>query len=111
MQDVTFFLQEKVNAMLKLSQDLLPLYQLELNRGNEVKRVDEPAGTECPYGVIFKEPLHKQEIESELCLVESVKYWESRDWHYEEQAQYYSEKTRHAIAGPINRARPSKSGI
>lgn len=92
----------KVIRMSKLSQDLLPIYQLELDKGNEVERVDEPAGTECPYAVMFKKPLHKKEIESELHLSESVKYWESRDWHYEKRAGYYSETTRHAIAGPIN---------
>jgi len=90
--------------MSKLSQDLLPIYQLELDKGNEVARVDEPAGTKCPYAVVFKNPLHKAEIESELELPASVKYWESRDSHYPTEAGYYSEATRHAIAGPIGTA-------
>lgn len=90
--------------MSKLSQDLLPIYQLELERGNEVERVDEPAGTNCPYAVVFKKPLHKAEIEEMLDLSPSVKYWESRDPHYSKEAGYRSETTRHAIAGPINGA-------
>ena len=87
--------------MPRLSEDLLPIYQLELDRGNEIARIDEPAGTECPYAVMFKMPLHRREIESELKLAASVKYWESRDWHYETSAGYFSETTRHAVAGPI----------
>ena len=90
--------------MIKLSEDLLPIYKLELEKGNEVKRIDEPAGTKCPYAVIFKRPLHKTEIESELALLPSVRYWESRDPHYPKEAGFLSEETRHAIAGPINSA-------
>jgi len=90
--------------MPNLSQDLLPIYQLELARGNEVARVDEPAGTKCPYAVVFKGALHKDEIERELELSSSVKYWESRDPHYPQEAGYYSEATGHAVSGPINGA-------
>ncbi len=88
--------------MPKLSHDLLPIYQLELAMGNEVARVDEPAGTKCPYALVFKRALHKAEIERELELSSSVKYWESRDRHYPQEAGYYSEATGHAVLGPIN---------
>lgn len=91
----------KVIDMSKLSQDLLPIYQLELAMGNEVASVDEPAGTECPYAVVFKKPLHKVEIERELELPSSVRYWESRDWHFPKEAGYHSEATRHSIIGPL----------
>jgi hypothetical protein len=89
--------------MTKLSKDLLPIYTLELDRGNEVARVDEPAGTNCPYAIIFKKPLHKNEIESELELPPSVQYWESRDAHYGKEAGYYSKETRHIVAGPLTK--------
>jgi hypothetical protein len=60
----------------KLSEDLLPIYKLELDRGNEVAGVDEPAGTKCPYAVVFKKPLHKTEIEAELVLSPTVRFWD-----------------------------------
>ena len=53
---------------VKLSEDLLPIYRLELQLNNEVVRIDEPAGSTCPYAVIFKLPLHKRQIEMELQL-------------------------------------------
>jgi hypothetical protein len=87
--------------MSKLSEDLRPIYQFELDRGNEVVRVDKPAGTNCPYAVVFKNPLHKKGIEAELDLPASVEYWESRDPHYPKEAGYYSETTKHSVAGPI----------
>ncbi len=87
--------------MSTLSHDLFPIYQFELDRGNEVERVDEPAGTNCPYAVVLKKPLHKGEIERTLDLLPSVKYWESRDPHYPKEAGYRSETTGHSIAGPI----------
>jgi len=86
--------------MARLSQYLLPIFQLEVSLGNEVERIDEPAGTECPYAVIFKRPLHKKEIEDEIHLAASVKYWESHDCHYETGAGYYCEVTKHSISGP-----------
>ena len=88
--------------MSKLSNDLLPIYRFELdNGGNEVARIDEPSGTTCPYAVVFKKPLNKVAIEGSLDLLPSVKYWECRDPHYPNEAGYYSETTRHALAGPI----------
>ena len=87
--------------MLKLSQDLFAIYQLELSRGNEIERVDEPAGTTCPYAVVFKRPLNRGAIESEVELSASVKYWESRDPHFPQEAGYYSETTRHVVVGPL----------
>lgn len=88
-------------SMSKLSQDLVPIYCLELELGNEVVRIDEPAGTKCPYAVVFGRPLHKREIEMQLKLPRSVRYWECRDPHYAKEAGYLSEVTRHGIAGPL----------
>jgi hypothetical protein len=90
--------------MSKLSHDLWSIYQLELDKGNEVASINEPAGTKCPYAVVFARPLHKAEIETELNLSPFVKYWESRDSHYPKEAGFYSEVSGHAIAGPINGA-------
>lgn len=87
--------------MTKLSKDLIPIYNLELDRGNEIARIDEPAGSKCPYAMIFKRPLHKNEIESELDLPKSIRYWECHDAHYEKEAGYVSDETRHIVAGPL----------
>jgi hypothetical protein len=87
--------------MTKLSADLLPIYELELSRGNEIARIDEPAGTKCPYAVVFKRPLNKTAIEAQLVLSPAVQYWESRDSQYGTEAGFYSEDSRHVIAGPL----------
>ncbi len=86
----------------KLSEDLLPIYRLELEKGNFVERVDEPAGSNCPYAIIFGRPLHKKEIETRLGLSPEVEYRECHDCHYPLEAGYYSKASRHAIAGPID---------
>jgi hypothetical protein len=87
--------------MTKLARDLQAIYDLEIRLGNEVAYVAEPAGTACPYGVGFVHALHKPDIERELSLPATVKYWESRDPHYPIEAGYQCETTRHTIAGPI----------
>ncbi len=87
--------------MTKLSRDLAPIYNLELRMGNEVARVDEPAGSECPFAIIFQNALHKTEIERDLQLPASVRYWECRDAHYPIEAGYSSDVSKHAVAGPL----------
>lgn len=85
-----------------LSKDLQPIYDLEISLGNQVKRVDEPAGTACPYAVVFAEALHLESIQEKLQLPSTVKFWESRDPHYEIGNGYVCEVTRHALSGPIS---------
>lgn len=87
--------------MNDLSKDLLPIYELELELGNEVARIDENMWTRTPYAVVFKLPLHKQEIETTLVLPPQVRYHETRDAHYGFDAFYYSEDSRHAVIGPL----------
>ena len=64
--------------------------------------LDSKLGTGCPYAIVFKKALQKEVIENELRLPASVKYWESRDPHYPKEAGYFSDVSRHAIAGPID---------
>jgi len=87
--------------MTRLSSDLQPIYSLEIARGNEVSHIEEPAGTTCPYAVVFKQPLAKARIMAELQLPAHVRFWESRDPHYAIEAGFYSDVSRHSIAGPI----------
>lgn len=86
--------------MWELSDDLKPIYELELQFGNQVLRVDSPAGTTCPLAVVFRDPLHFDEINSRLILPPSAIHWNNNDAHYSIEAGYYSNVSRHAIAGP-----------
>ena len=88
-------------SMIKLSKDLLPIYELELDLGNAVARIDEDMWTRTPYAVVFKLPLHKHEIEMTLVLPPQVRYHETRDSHYGFDACYYSEDSQHAVIGPL----------
>jgi hypothetical protein len=91
--------------MTKLCENLQPIYNLEIALEialeNKVIRIDEPAGTECPYAIVFSEPLHHAEIKKQLNLTGAAKYWESRDPHYEYENGYLCENTRHGISGPL----------
>jgi hypothetical protein len=86
---------------MQLAAELVPIYELELRLGNAVNYVAEPAGTACPYAVVFKRPLHKEDIERELRLAPTVCYWESHDPHYPIEAGYQCAITRHSISGPL----------
>lgn len=86
--------------MISLSNDLMPIYQLELQLGNQVARVDTPAGTLCPLAVIFREPLHLDEIGKRLKVAASVTKWVNDDPHYPLETGFASNISKHAIAGP-----------
>lgn len=86
---------------MELSADLMPIYEFELANGNEVERIDQPAGTKCPFCIVFKHPLHKFEFTLDIELSPTVRYWESRDPHYPLEAGYASDVSRHAVCGPL----------
>lgn len=85
---------------MKLSTTLQPIVDLELQLGNEIARIDEPAGTESPLGVVFKMPLHIHEVK-QLVLSESVYSWESTDPHYEIERGFACKKSKHLVSGPL----------
>jgi hypothetical protein len=88
--------------MIQLSNDLQSIYQLELELGNQIARIDEGLWTDCPYAVVFKSPLHLTEIKERLTIPPSVAYWECHDSHYEFQAGFSSGESRHSVAGPLS---------
>jgi hypothetical protein len=89
----------------KLSPDLRPIVELELSLGNAIHCVQTEGWSRCPLAVAFERPLHFVEIAARLKLPDTVERWENRDPHYDIEAGFSCEKTRHAIAGPI----PAKS--
>jgi len=86
--------------MISLSSDLMPIYQLELGLGNQVVRVDQPAGTLCPLAVIFRDPLHLEEIGNQIPLAATVSQWTNDDPHYPLETGFSSSISQHAVAGP-----------
>ncbi|WP_157532766.1 hypothetical protein [Hyphomonas polymorpha] len=67
----------------KLSPDLLPIYEDEIARGNEVLRVDEPAGSLCPLAVVFRLPLKRESAPSSQAVGNDVYWHENADPRYE----------------------------
>jgi len=87
--------------MIELSADLFSIYQLEVDLGNAVARIDKDGWSDCLYSVVFRHPLHLGEIREQLALPPSVTYWECHDSHYELQAGFYSEDSKQSVAGPL----------
>ena len=85
----------------RLSPDLLPIVELELSLGNQIRFVQTEGWSRCPLAVTFERPLHFAEVKVRLTLPDTVKTWENRDPHYDIESGFSCEKTRHAIAGPI----------
>jgi hypothetical protein len=84
-----------------LSESLASVIDFELSRGNRIERIDRPAGTRCPLAVIFALPLDIEGYRRLHQLPPGVSTWENRDRHYDLEAGYICERSRHAIAGPI----------
>ena len=84
-----------------LSPNLRGILDFELSRGNSIARVDKPAGSRCPFAVILSKPLDVSGFEKKGALPPEVRIWENRDAHYPLEKGYVCERTRHAIAGPL----------
>jgi hypothetical protein len=85
---------------MKLSDTLQPIVDLELQLGNEIARIDQPAGTKSTLGVVFKNPLHFREA-AKLQLDESVYTWECNDPHYPKEKGFACKNSKHLVAGPL----------
>ena len=86
---------------MELCNTLKPIFDLEIEHGNEVEYIDSPAGSKCPYSVTFKHRLHYEVIEKKLNLSPSVERWENKDRHYPIQGGYKCTKYNHSISGPL----------
>ena len=91
-----------MTEIVDLSKNLSAILEFELARGNKVVRVDRPAGSRCPLAVIFARPLDLVGYKRSYGLPANVDTWENRDRHYPVEAGYICERTRHALAGPLN---------
>ena len=89
--------------MKNLSNNLKPIYDLEISLGNTVASVDSPADTKCPLAISFKNGLNHFKIKSELTLNNSVEHFINKDPHYPKDSGYVCKKTNQVIAGPLGR--------
>ena len=85
-----------------LSEILLPVVNFEINRGNQIVRIDRPAGSNCPLAIIFIDPLDIPGYLNAHVLEEKLKTWENRDRHYPLEKGFVCKRTGQAIAGPLN---------
>ena len=85
-----------------LSPFLLPLYELEIELGNCVLRVDRNAWSNCPLAVVFRNPLNFKIAMDEVEIPHCVKQWENRDPHYCIEAGWICEHSRHSLSGPLH---------
>lgn len=83
-----------------LSENLKAIVEYELSVGNEIRRIDRPAGTKCPMAVVFMRPLKFAEFLENNELPTDVERWENKDRHYDLEAGYICRKTNQAIAAP-----------
>jgi hypothetical protein len=86
-----------------LSGALKPIVDFELSVGNEIERIDRPAGTRCPLAVVFRRRLDFEGFEKMHGKPTGVEQWENLDRHYDLESGYTCVKTNHAIAGPTAR--------
>jgi len=84
---------------MNLCSELKDIYDYEIAHGNEVERIDAPAGTDCPLCIVFK--LKLKFIASQKKLDETVLYWECNDPYYPSQAGYSEQRTKQVICGPM----------
>lgn len=92
---------DPMELIADLSDRLRPIVDFEIARGNNIRRIERPAGSNCPLAVIFALPLDIQGFRSKGGLPEDVRIWENRDTHDALEAGYFCEHTHHAVAGPL----------
>ena len=90
-----------MNEVSDLAEGLRDIFAYEVARGNVVVRADRPAGSRCPLAVIFARPLDFAGYGAQHSLSSTISTWQNHDAHYPLEAGYVCERTRQALAGPI----------
>ncbi len=83
----------------RLSEDLWPTFDHEIDRGNVVAEELFEVWEACPYQVIFEEPMDLEGIR-ELDLAATLTSFAETDPHYPDLSGFFSEVTRHCVSGP-----------
>lgn len=83
-----------------LSKNLKVIVDYEISIGNEIRRIDRPAGTKCPLAVVFKKPLNFNGFLKINDLASGIERWDNKDRHYDQESGYVCGKTRQAITAP-----------
>jgi hypothetical protein len=85
-----------------LSRNLQLIAQYELARGNEIERIDRPAGSASPLAVVFARPLDFDGFGKRHSLPPNVRTWSNRDRHYDLEDGYVCDSTHHVLSGPMH---------
>lgn len=86
-------------ARSRLSEDLWPVFDFEIERGNTVAEELFDVWELCPYQIIFEEPMDLQGAR-ELDLPATLTQFAETDPHYPDLAGFFSEASRHCVSGP-----------
>lgn len=84
-----------------LSHSLQQIAQHELARGNEIERIDRPAGSASPLAIVFAKPLDFDGFRKGQRLPPNVRTWSNRDRHYDLEDGYVCDTTHHVLSGPM----------
>ncbi len=74
--------------------------RLELANGNTILRIDIPAGSKCPLAIVFCDTLKIWGTPATGEFDPCVRYWESKDPHYEIEAGFICDIHRHVMSAP-----------
>jgi hypothetical protein len=76
---------------------------MELDAGNSVIRIDEPAGTLCPLAVVMKNPLNRNRLSTVARGIPTIFWHENGDRHYEMNGMggYASKASGQFLYGPL----------
>ena len=92
----------ELDKLQQLTENLKPIVDYEISRGNKILRIDCPAGTLCPLAVVFEKSLDIAAFIKKYGMPDKVEIWSNTDRHYPLEKGYVCEKTRQALSGPLS---------